>query len=108
MTEVTCDKCGYSWSYSGDSSQATCPNCYSKTSVRADQAGVSMEWVTGVDEVTVWLWPETPDPVTVRFSLREWAKIERKARDEYAGDVEAFVTRVVTADLEDHKAVLSD
>lgn len=66
-----------------------------------------MEWVIGADEVTVWLWPETPEPVTVRFSLHEWANIEKAARDEYDGDTEAFVTRVLTADLEEHKAVLS-
>lgn len=69
---------------------------------------VPVEWVTGPDEVTAWLWPDAPDPVTVRFPLREWASIERKAEAEYDGDIEAFVTRVITADVDEHKAVLAD
>jgi hypothetical protein len=69
---------------------------------------ISMEWVIGAEEVTVWMWSDSPDPVTVRFPVRKWAKIERKARDEYGGDVEAFVTRVIAADLDEHRAVLND
>jgi hypothetical protein len=69
---------------------------------------VPIEWVIGAEEVTAWMWPDSPDPVTIRFSMREWAQIERKARDEYDGDVEAFVTRVVTADVEEHAAVLAE
>lgn len=69
---------------------------------------VPIEWVIGADEVTAWVWPNSADPMTVRFSMREWAQIERKARNEYGGDVEEFVTRVLTADLEEHRAVLAD
>lgn len=69
---------------------------------------IPMEWVIGVEETTLWVWPESPEPVTVRFPLRKWAKIERAAEEEYGGDVRAFVTRVLTADLEEHKEVLSE
>jgi hypothetical protein len=69
---------------------------------------IPVDWVIGEKEVTAWFWPKSPDSVTVRFPLREWAKIEKKARDEYDGDIEAFVSRVVSADLEEHREVLAN
>lgn len=69
---------------------------------------VPMEWVIGADETTLWVWPQSPDPVTVRFPLRKWAKIERAAEVEHGGDVRAYVSRVLTASVEEHKEVLSD
>ena len=72
------------------------------------ETGISVDWVIGADEVTAWMWSESPDPLTVRFSLHEWAKIEKAARKHCDGDIAAYVTRVITADLKKHKAVLSD
>jgi hypothetical protein len=60
---------------------------------------IPMEFVVGTEETTVWLWPDTPDPVTVRFSLRKWAKIERKAEREWNGDIQALISEVVAQDL---------
>lgn len=61
---------------------------------------VPIEVVHGVDEVTVWMWPNSPDPVTVRFSHHEWAKIERKAEQVADGDIEAVVGHLLNEDLE--------
>lgn len=61
---------------------------------------ISVEWVIGVDEVTAWFWPESPDPVTVRFSVHEWAKLERKAEAAYNGDIEECVTVALRRDVE--------
>jgi len=61
---------------------------------------VPIETVIGVDEVTVWMWPNSPDPVTVRFTLHEWAKIERQAERVADGDVEAVVGHLIENDLE--------
>jgi rubrerythrin len=30
-TELTCEHCGYEWTYNGDLWQATCPRCNKKT-----------------------------------------------------------------------------
>jgi len=60
-----------------------------------------MEVVRGYDEVTVWMWPDSPDPVTVRFTVRKWARIERKAQREAGGDVEKVVGTLLEKDLED-------
>ncbi|PHQ46280.1 hypothetical protein DJ68_08215 [Halorubrum sp. C3] len=65
---------------------------------------IPVDWVRGLDEVTVWFWPDSPDPVTMRFPLRKWARIERKARDEHGGDVDVLLTEVLTADLEESEA----
>lgn len=67
---------------------------------------IPMDWVQGFDETTLWLWPNSPESFTVRLSLREWAQIERMARAEYDGDIEAYVSRVITADLEEHREAL--
>lgn len=64
---------------------------------------IPMDWVEGAEETTLWLWPDQPDPTTVRFDRGEWEEIEESAD----GDIEAFVSRVITADLEEHREVLS-
>lgn len=61
---------------------------------------VPIDVVRGVDEVTVWMWTNSPDPVTVRFSFHEWAKIERKAEQVADGDIEAVVGKLLEQDLE--------
>jgi hypothetical protein len=61
---------------------------------------VPIEVVHGADEVTVWMWSNSPDPVTVRFSYHEWAKIERKAEQVAGGDVEAVIGHLLENDLE--------
>jgi len=68
---------------------------------------ISMEWAQGAEETTLWMWPNSGDPTTIRFSLREWAQIEKKADREHDGNIQAYITRVLTADLEEHKQVLS-
>lgn len=69
---------------------------------------IPLEYVEGSDETTLWLWPDGPDPLTVRLPREEWERIEAKAETEYEGDVQAFISRVITADLEEHRKVLSD
>jgi hypothetical protein len=61
---------------------------------------IPLKIVRGYDEVTVWMWPGSPDPVTVRFSLHEWAKIEWKAERVADGDVEKEFGTLVEKDLE--------
>lgn len=67
---------------------------------------IPIEYVEGPTETTVWMWPDAPDPVTVRFPSDEWEKIKEAADAEYGGDVAAFVTRVVNADIQEHLHVL--
>lgn len=59
-------------------------------------APIEMDWVEGHDETTVWLWTDSPDPVTVRFTREEWERIEQAAD----GNVERFITEKVVSDLE--------
>jgi len=50
---------------------------------------IPLEVVRGADEVTVWLYPDRPRAGdTMRFSVHEWAKIERYAKKETDGDLE--------------------
>jgi len=58
---------------------------------------VPLDYVVGHQETTVWLWPDTPDPVTVRFDRDEWERIQEAAGDESLGQ---YIGRVVSADLE--------
>ena len=60
---------------------------------------VPVEYVRGVDEVTLWMWPNSADTVTVRLPLREWAKVERKAERVAGGDVGAVVGTLLENDL---------
>lgn len=57
-----------------------------------------IEVVRGVDEVTAWLWPNKPDPVTVRFPVRQWAKVERKAEQVAGGDVGRVLGEIIADD----------
>jgi len=61
---------------------------------------VPIETVIGADEVTVWMWSNSPDPVTVRFSYHEWAKIELQAERVADGDIEAVIGHLLENDLE--------
>lgn len=63
-----------------------------------------MDWVIGPQETTLWLWTDSPDPVTVRMPRDEWERL-REAAD---GDIAAYVTRVLSADLGEHEGVLAD
>ncbi|RLM32557.1 hypothetical protein DVK01_20950 [Haloarcula sp. Atlit-120R] len=58
-----------------------------------------MEFVRGVDEVTVWMWPNSADSVTVRLPLRQWAKLERTAEKTVNGDVERVVGKLLQQDM---------
>jgi hypothetical protein len=59
---------------------------------------IPIEYVIGADEVTLWVWANSPDPVTVRFTHREWARIERKA-EEIGRDIEEVVARLLEKDI---------
>lgn len=63
--------------------------------------GVPIEFVRGIDSVTVWMWPNTPDPVQLEFDLRKWARIERQAEREMDGDLERYFGSVVDSRLAD-------
>jgi len=67
---------------------------------------IPLDWVRGPEEVTVWLWTNTANPYTVRFPLRNWAKIERTAEQHFGGDIQAYVTQVIGAELSEHKQVM--
>lgn len=60
---------------------------------------VSVEVVRGPDEVTLWLWPGEPETMTIRFSVHEWAVIERKAEKVADGDVGLVIGQLIEADL---------
>lgn len=60
---------------------------------------VPVELVRGTDEVTVWLWANSADPVTVRFTYHEWAKIEKEAEKVANGDVGLVVGTLLENDL---------
>jgi hypothetical protein len=68
---------------------------------------IPMDWVIGAEEVTAWMWTDSPDPVTVRFPLRKWAKIERAAEIEGYESVEGYITKVLTADVKEHMEKLN-
>jgi hypothetical protein len=63
---------------------------------------VPVKVVRGVDEVTLWMWPDRPDPTTVRFDVQEWAVIERKAERVADGDVGRVIGQLLDEDLGDH------
>lgn len=60
---------------------------------------VPTEVVRGVDEVTLWLWPNKPDSLTVRFPVHEWALIELKAERVADGDVGRVIGQLLDDDL---------
>jgi hypothetical protein len=60
---------------------------------------IPIDFVRGTEEVTAWLWPNTPDPVTVRLPLRQWAELERTARKIGDGDVERVVAKLLKQDM---------
>lgn len=58
---------------------------------------IPLDYVEGADETTVWMWPDSPKPVTVRFDRENWKRIQEAAGDE---NLEEFIGRKVTEDLE--------
>jgi hypothetical protein len=58
-----------------------------------------VEVARGPDEVTLWLWPNKPDPLTVRLSVHEWAKVERKAERVADGDLGRVIGQLLDDDL---------
>jgi len=60
---------------------------------------VPIDFVRGTEEVTAWLWPNTPDPVTVRLPLRQWAKLERTAEKIAEGDMERVVGELLQEEV---------
>jgi hypothetical protein len=65
---------------------------------------IPLEYVEGAEEVTVWMWPNSPDPLTVRFDLEEWAEIEAKAEEVADGDLEKAIGTALLKDLEENSA----
>ena len=63
---------------------------------------VPLEVVHGAEEVVLWLWPNTDSPVTVKLAYRQWATIERKAREMTDGDVEELVGSLLEEDIMNH------
>lgn len=59
---------------------------------------IPIEYVRGTDEVTLWLWPNEPDTVTVRLEKRAWAKLERKAEKVADGDMSKLIGAVLSED----------
>ena len=51
----------------------------------------------------MWMWPDDPDPVTVRLPTREWALLERKA-EEIGRDLEVVIGTAVAEDVRDTSA----
>jgi hypothetical protein len=63
---------------------------------------IPMEIVVGPDETTVWLFTDRPDPLTVRFEPRMWARIELRAKQEWDGDIQQYISELVIEDFEAH------
>jgi len=60
---------------------------------------LSIDYVRGIDDVTVWLWPNDPDPVTLQLAYREWAHLERRARELEGGDLEALLGKLLSEEV---------
>ena len=62
-------------------------------------ARIPVDYVEGPTGATVWLWPNSPDPITVEFDGDEWSEIlERVEASEY-DDVETAISVVLAKDL---------
>jgi hypothetical protein len=62
---------------------------------------IPIESVRGVDTVTVWMWPDSPDPVQFDLSLRQWAKVERRAENVADGDIGRVFGAMIESELQD-------
>ena len=63
---------------------------------------IPLEYVEGVEEVTVWLWPDSVDPVTIRFGQDEWDEIVAKAEKGEYEDLEEMFGTVLLDELEEY------
>lgn len=61
---------------------------------------VPIDYVEGVEDVTVWLWPDDPDPVTVCLPHDDWNRLQRKADEIGDGDVGRVVRVLLEQQLE--------
>lgn len=64
-----------------------------------DSDTIPMDWVEGPDETTIWLWTDSPDPLTVRMKREKWERF-REQVEECDETVPERVTKLITADLE--------
>lgn len=58
---------------------------------------IAVEYAVGPEETTVWLFADTPDPLTVTFHPHTWAKFEQRAAEEYDGDAAALLADLLAA-----------
>jgi len=66
-----------------------------------DTDTIPMDWVEGPDETTVWLWPNTADPVTIMLDRAEWDELKaRQERSEYQS-MDRLIGEAVADDLSD-------
>lgn len=63
--------------------------------------GIPVESIQGLGSVTVYLWPNSPDPVVLQLSNRRWARLQRKAERASDGDVGSVIWSLVEADISD-------
>jgi len=60
---------------------------------------IPIDYVRGIEDVTVWLWPNDPDPVTVRLGYRQFAHLERRARELEGGGLEALLGKLLSEEV---------
>ena len=62
---------------------------------------IPVEYVEGPDETTLWLWPNTADPVTIRVDRAEWDEWKaRQERSEFES-MEKLIGEAAADDLAD-------
>lgn len=61
---------------------------------------IPVKYAEGPEEVTVWVWSNSPDPVTVRFPRDQWDEFLENVEAEYGGDLEHFFGDYVTGFIE--------
>lgn len=60
---------------------------------------VPIRTVKGPEEVTVWVWPHSPDPVVVRIDRETWEQVRKRSDREYGGSVARLIMEKLEEDL---------
>jgi hypothetical protein len=57
----------------------------------------AVDHAAGPDETTVWLFADSPDPLTVTIDSETWAEFEQRAAEDYGGDPNALLGDLAAA-----------
>lgn len=58
---------------------------------------IAVNYAVGPEETTVWLFADSPDPITVTLCSETWAEFEQRAAEEYGGDPAALLGDLAVA-----------